>query len=183
MTDKQLTAGIAGEQLAFNFVAARPMSLLDIPLILYLELSAKLGMGDEIAKGSDERLRLLCSASRLVGFQGFIGFTSRFGDVHEFTLYFQQPALHEEDEFGDPRCLSILVRSFSTGAWAFGRGELMRDSCTAWLHSSSLDLESPALQLASLILLRASQLARDPRCHADQFWEVERSPNRTYTNP
>lgn len=152
----------------------------DMPVRLFDELAERLG-----CPGMDEetitlsygtfRLRRLRKDHKLTGFPGAIGLQRKqdWDRSNTFVLWCRCPEAKDRDTICEPKsALKIQAGPQSGGVWAYGHGHLMREEAHAELaFSCGLDLESPAVDLIALILMRAGQLAKDPTCAKRAYWE------------
>ncbi len=156
----------------------RPLSVLDIPEILFREVSERLGIDEEFVARTEHGLhtaRVLNADHRiLMGFRAAVGFRriTRVASLFVFWDDIPQPReKYSEDIFPPNEVITISAGPSSVGIWALGSGEKMRERATARLYSSLL-LETPYARLAALILFRASTFASDPRCRSKSWWDA-----------
>ena len=166
----------------------------DIPLILYAEVSSHFGVGDEVTgphrrdpEGFWKR-RTLNHEISLVGFKGVIE-TKKSHNCSYFNLWAFNPweikDRNERDYWLSRTTLQISAGPCSGGVWAYGRGNLMVESANANLELSNVNLANPSIRFvarfAAMILFRASQIACDPRCLRERYWEVQKNPSGNFT--
>ena len=154
----------------------RPLRLLDIPRFLFEEISAVLGIGEEheirLSRGT-YRVRAVNPAHRATGFEGAVGFRSMYDDYFQFVIWGIMPKQESADTVAEPRALlGIEARPVDGGVWTISRGNYVVESLTAELpFSDGLNLESSAVKIIALALVRASDLARDPGCLKSAYWD------------
>lgn len=146
----------------------------DIPHILFEELSLKLGLDEEFTarlRTGSFRCRKLNPEFPYVGFDGAIGYHE---DTHGFKEFFLwprvPPAVEYRDTWVPEPFIRIVAGPMDGGVWAHGRGNLMTEQMVAMLDPR-FNLTSRIVYLASLIMLRANMLARNPNCRKKQFWD------------
>ncbi len=153
--------------------------LLEVPKILYDELSAAFGTGEEtrvrvtgIPHGRFV-VRAIAITHPEAAFTGAIGVeVNEYLELSSFAIWPRRPTPDDEDSAGAPyACLSLCASARETGVWTAVRGNHMADALTAELTYHGLDLRSPSVPFVSLVLMRASQLARDPACVGRAFWD------------
>ena len=166
----------------------------DIPLILYTEVSSRFGVGDEVSDPhhSDPegfwKRRNLNHEIQLVGFKGTIEAEKSHNHSY-FNLWAFNPweikDRDERDYWRSKTILRISAGSRSGGIWAYGHGNLMVETADADLKISDVNLASPSIRFvarfAALLLFRASQIACDPRCGGERYWEVQKNPTGDFT--
>lgn len=155
-----------------------PFSILSVPETLFNDVSTALGIGEEIEIPDESeraprpyRGRLLDPSHPMTGFPGAIGFRVMYtGKGGEFQLWRRAPRATDVGMVFYPQsCLAIRANACDDGVWFSGQGTLMREKAWASLDYEG-DLRSPAMVLAGMILLRATQLAQDPSCVSKRFW-------------
>lgn len=143
-----------------------------INTILYQELSARFGIGEEERDEDRNRIilvRCLNPDDPLTGFPGKIRYMYNKVTGHSyFGLYawIDQEDPELELAGGPRRC----------GLYAYdGREDLMIESLNAsFQFKHGLNLQSPATIFIGRIIEAAGELAKDPNCSRDQFWSAER---------
>lgn len=88
----------------------------------------------------------------------------------------------EKDYFSSRPLLEIRAGASSDGIWAYGRGNLISDKVKISFSMDHISLENPILVLMSLIMIRAHQIASNPACLKDRYWEVHKNPGGDFTN-
>jgi len=165
------------------------LRVIHVPVILFREISQALGMSDprEIyTRGGKYTLIELKPDHQNTGFQGAIGL-----QVNEYTLPRTEFVLWEKIPEGKPDnvfepdyALRIIGRSTETGAWTYGRGNLLKEEVTAELKfSGGISIRSPAAKLIAYILYRAHLLTQDSSFQAYKFWQSQVWPEGEYTKP
>lgn len=176
-----------------SLTEGRSFRVSDIPLILYTEISSHFGIGEEESYSSSDdtvfwRRRILNPELPLIGFKGTIGVDKRY-DRFYFELwpfYFSEIKERNEREYYRSRpMLHISAGPRSGGVWAYGRGNLMVEAANADLKLSDVNLANPSIRFiarfAAMILFRASQIACDPRCVGERYWEVQKNSSGDFT--
>ena len=161
----------------------------DIPLILYTEISSHFGIGDEesgLSYGAGFwRRRSLNHEIQFVGFKGTIGVEKYFERFFLRLWPFYSSEVTEPYRWDGP-VLEISAGPRSGGIWAYGSGNLMVEAANADLKLRDVNLLTrPTIRFvarfAAMILFRASQIARDPRCVGERYWEVQQNPGGDFT--
>jgi hypothetical protein len=148
-----------------------PFRLTEVPLILFEEVSAKLGLGGETGVPAC-RCRNLKPDHAMTGFPGRITVRTWGECSRSFNLW-DRPRSPDDDETGfEPvKLLEITAWPSDAGIWTMGRGTLRMDAIKADFSCGGLYLEHPAATLVALCIMRAAQLARDPSCQRKKFWD------------
>ena len=149
--------------------------LIDIPTILFKEISRHLCEGAEelIWKADGQyQWRRLIANHRYTGFAGAIGLRI-IDEAAYFVIWGRHPEPADcEYAFEPPAVLRIRAGSVQGGVWTCTRGNLICEAITAELFfHGGLNLEWPCANLISMIIMRASQLARDPACVKQAYWD------------
>jgi hypothetical protein len=145
--------------------------LAEIPLILFNEVSARLGIDEEF-QFDGFRCRKLDKNSKHAGFEGAIGLRTWDEFNRTFVIWGCVPLPEHKDTIAEPvHLVSIHAWPADTGTWAYGNGSFMRDTIKAELQYNGYSLHEPAAMLIGLCFLRAAQLTRDPSCQQRQFWD------------
>lgn len=153
--------------------------LLDVPKILYDELSEAFGTGEEtrvrvtgIPHGTF-LVRSIAITHPEAALAGAIGV-----EVNErlqrsaFAIWSRRPTPDDEDSVSAPYAyLSLFASARETGVWTAVHGNHMADELTAELMYHGLNLRSPSVPFVSLVLMRSSQLVNDPACVGRAFWD------------
>jgi hypothetical protein len=155
----------------------QPFSILDLPRLLFEELSAKLGSGETFetiinARGYD--CRRLDPQHPLVGFEGTLSYEPPSGGWVNNALLVWDRKLKPEykrDEWEPSPIFALRARSLNAGVWAAGSGNLKQTGATIEFPGEPLEIRYPACRLVALITLRAHQLAHDPNCQSQRFWD------------
>lgn len=177
MTDKLQKKGGA---LTAEQSAPEPgnVSLLTIPEMLFEEVREVLGTGElfNIANRGDRwRCIALRPDHRYTGFAGAIGWRGEDGAFGTLVLWPRVPRPETVDSVAGPLpVLKIHACAKMSGVWAYGRGEHLQETITADFDYYGTAVTSPAMRLIAPLLLRAHQLASDPRVVAMSFWEADR---------
>ncbi|MBI5655176.1 hypothetical protein HZC53_06020 [Candidatus Uhrbacteria bacterium] len=151
------------------------LRLLDIPVVLFGELSDKLGAADEhtvrLSHG-EFRVRQLRAVPGFSDFAGAIGL--QVGDrFARFVVWHRSPKDEDRDSVFEPEPLLKITASPSDGGvWTCSQGNLMTERLRAELMSCyGLNLEHAAVVMISMVLLRAHQLVRNPECVKMDYWD------------
>lgn len=164
------------------------MRISEIPRRIFEELSRSLGIEDEYRIHSEgntyHRVRKIDPTHPWVGFPGVVGLQ----DLHGYPTFvlWPYPPKGEDSVFEATPILSLTGGPQDTGTWAYGSGQKMKDETlieVRGVYYSRMSAAHPAVRLIAAILIRASQLARDPACVTEQFWESEKNPEGDYTEP
>lgn len=150
-------------------------SILGVPLILFTEISERLGIEDECeiwCKSSAYRGRKLDPGSRFSGFPGAIGYRNPHDTCHVFMLWARIPLREDKDTVFEPEpVLEVRAQARSIGVTTFspdGQRESMRERAS--ISCRDVDLETRCGLLVGMIVARASQLVLDPACVKRSFW-------------
>lgn len=153
--------------------------LTDIPVVLFSEISERLGIGDEeeviLHVERKFRFRRLNPEHRATGFAGAIGLGEWTEDNRDFVIWGRPPRHEDREYYDEPRVL-LRIHAFPAdgGIWAAGRGTYIREKIAAELEYHGYDLKGAAATLIGLCIMRAGELARDPSCVSRAFWEPDR---------
>lgn len=164
----------------------------DIPLILYAEISSRFGIGEEESSPNSYnglwKRRILNQELPFIGFKGTTGFEKSYERFHFELWPFHLSEIKDPEERDYHRrrpTLRISAGPRSGGVWAYGRGNLMVEAVNADLKLDDVNLANPSIRFvarfAAMILFRASQIACDPRCVGERYWEVQRNPTGDFT--
>lgn len=153
-----------------------PFRILDMPRILFDEISARLGIGEveEIDRYDGVfRMRRLDPNHRHVGFAGAIGHRTFVNDAATLHLWPRVPEPGDKDMVYEVLpILRITAHTASDGVWTATHGNLKKEKARAELDTSyGLNLELTGALLVAMILVRASDLVRDPTCVKRTFWD------------
>jgi len=141
--------------------------LAEVPLILFDEVSAQLGIGEEFLFDGF-RCRILDPNSKHTGFEGTIGLRTFDEFNRAFVIWGRVPSPEQKDTVAEP---VHLLNIHAWPEWVNRDSTLTSDVIRADLQRSGYSLEGSAATLIALCFLRASQLARDPACRKRRFWE------------
>ena len=166
---------MADDALFASTAIASTLRVVDIPRLLYNEVSARLGVGDEyditLTFGGHYRCRKLNPETRLTGFPGAIGFHAWPGsDNQDFALWDRAPdSRNAETVFEPQRRVMIWAGARDAGVWTAFHGTLMHEK--VMVEIDQFDLANPVAKIVSLIMMRAHELASNPACRAETFWD------------
>ena len=144
-------------------------SITDIPFILFEEMSRVLGLGEEDkhetpmdAPSNPEnfvRWRKLDKDNPLVGFHGLIRLHG-FGTQLYFDLYSSSHA--DTQRLWEDRSDPIITVE----------GGITNMTKNPWhrVKMRNMDFSSPAMKMVGMVIVRAHQLATDPRCADQPYW-------------
>lgn len=150
----------------------------EIPLLLYDDLSRHLTLGEETEVYSRNRkyhLRRLNPNHNATGFPGAIGIEKSYDHV-KFVLWPRVPEGVKDSVFEPDPILIIDAGPRHTGTWFIGKGHHITEDIRADLPLLGISLKSESIRLISLILYRAAELTKDPKCIKDSYWENNRFP-------
>ena len=163
--------------------SARPVRLRDVPFMLFQEISAALGICEEMritTKGSTWRVRALNPNHKATGFPGAIGF-QRSDEHHMFAFWSRVPRPDTRDFEDEYPMIRLNGGPQNGGMWAYGSGNYIVEKLYADFTMRNIYLTDPAVRFMGLLLVRGGQLAQNPNVTSEQYWEVERDPNGNYS--
>jgi hypothetical protein len=169
------------ESLAYSssLTEGQSFKVSDIPLILYTEISSRFGIGEEeshFENGIFWRQRNLYHEIPLVGFKGTIG-VQKYFERFFFRLWPFYLSEVTDSYNRDRPILQISAGPRPSVVWIYGSGNLMIEAINADLKfedASLFNLSTRfAARFAAMIFFRASQIACDPRCVGERYWEVQ----------
>lgn len=76
--------------------------------------------------------------------------------------------------------LEIYGGLIESGTWAYGMGNLIRETIKADFPVGGNRVDGKAAKFLSLVLFRANQLTEDPNFKAENFWKSEIQPEGDY---
>jgi hypothetical protein len=152
----------------------------EIPGFLFNEISEQLGIGEETTistRGMGYRFRKLNPNHKITGFEGAIGIRSvgRHTKHVTFALWGVLPR-GEDDVFEPEPILELTAGPENGGLWAYGSGNYVVEKIRAGFPFTDLALGYPAIRFLCLVLYRASEMAENPICVKDHYWEADRFP-------
>ncbi len=154
-----------------------------IPAMLYDELSTKYCHGDEkilylydvgLVSGS-YKVRALRADHPEIGFGGAVGYYEN-GQFSCLVLWHRMPTPADNDHYSSPDPLFIIKANVvDAGVWAYSRGNLLEEKVWAEIPGChGLNLGTPSIAFAALILARANKLAMPNAQKPIQYWEAEK---------
>ncbi len=174
------------ETAVFDSKTISEFKVFHIPIILFEEISKSLGISDPRkirARGGEYSLIEINPNHHNTGFKGAIGLKIS-DNFTNFILWERIPKGKPDDVFEPTPILEITARIASTGTWAYGRGNLMKEEITAELGSLTygFSLQRPTSKLVAMIIHRAHLLTQNPSFKNQRFWQAQAWPGE-YTSP
>lgn len=151
-----------------------------IPIILFTEMSEKLGSGDmrTVIEGMTEYvLRDLAPKHPAVDFPGAISLRKYANEGIVFGLWETVPK-KEEGSFNSRPILEIVGGEIWKGSHGRYDGRLLTKEAAITISIYEFSAQNPVMKLISFIMFRANQLASSPDCLSESYWERDRHPDR-----
>lgn len=120
------------------------------------------------------------SVRELIHGGGFIGL---FQDNDKSIFVLLQSLPKEANDFHVDPVIKIKVGPETTGEWAYGRGCKIREVIVTTFREQELRLDHYLSPLAVTAMLIASKMAIKDECLSDEYWEVDKNPERKYSAP
>src|SRR5258708_27738573 len=148
----------------------KQFTITDVPVILFEELSRHFGIGDEekyetplwvtTNQGDFSRIRDLNKDHPLVGFLGRLSLSG--AGTQLYLKLFSRGRADNQQIWEDSSNPILEVQGGITNIYK-----------SPWhrVNIRDIDFSSPAMKLVGMILIRAHQLATDPRCFDRPYWE------------
>lgn len=170
--------------------AERAMRVSHVPLIIFVELSQRFGVGElketPVMLGTAYQTQLLDKSNKSIGFPGAIGIrVSPYTGSVSFALWSIAPKGEPNNVFETNPLLDLCASTENAGVWAYGKGHLLSENIRAKFSLEGISVRGvniPALRLLALVLYRVHQLVLDPTLKAERFWEADKCPGE-YTEP
>lgn len=163
----------------------------DLPLALYEEVCRHFGKGEEERYKNDFsptgipsdnywwRKRHLDPEHPMIGKPVTI-MVQKINECMHFKFWNRDTSV--DNYFAsDYPLIGISAGPQSVGIWAYGHGNLIADCIDIKFNMDIIPLSDPTLQIAGLIIFRASQLVQNPNCIKNRYWEFQINPNGDYT--
>jgi hypothetical protein len=154
-------------------------AIMDVPRIIFEELSARYGLGDEYearpGTSAKCRCRMLNEEMGEVGFGGAIGLCegelASFGTQSTFKLWAYPPQESTEYQESEPSvCVSVIAYPRNQHRRSEVRGVLLKDELLIEVGHFMRAAENEAWPLLSRIITSAHEYATDPLFDSDEYW-------------
>lgn len=151
----------------------RAFKIDEIPLLLFEELSERLGVDRETTVTVGEfmhRMRKLNSEYPALGFECWISYHVHYDNQHTLSIWNSIPSSHPDD-FQIPTA-QIIAGPIQSGTWCAGSGNKMISVIRMEYGSTgTIWLRREEIPFLALLMLRASEISRRPECISETFWD------------